>query len=412
MGNKYNLNKKLFKERKKITQNKKKMELKTMQYEKSHFYNENNFETKCEPLKKTNFEIQLFFEKDFYNLFSSSSSSSSSSSCYISLKNIIAVNNLRNAAIHLSNMIETKTIHRVGICLNQDKNQYSVLLGLMPSLEVFKSTYKARTLTQNTMITNNFQLDESSICGNVYFYTMTQLQAFGLKRKDDDSINCFIGLKNDATFNECFELLLNTLGRIPAFRFKNKIDLSYISVLSLCTYKSENTRSNSSEDGGYFSIDHGKNSIGPFLDDDSLEWKISNNDVQNIHLLEVLGYDTPNLYYSKQRYTLIKDEPNIEISNNYSNNNVMFSIIPNLPKGLEFDSKTGKISGKPQQISENNLYTINLNGTSKKSSLELQVKEQTSMPSISSGFINALVLFLILIFIFAAIICGYKTMNL
>lgn len=374
-----------------------KLELKTIQFEKNCFYDKLKFHNKYDSFKNNKFEIQLYFQD-----------MSKRSRCLYDH----GEQNMKKAAMFLSSLMKTKAIHKIKICLEQDKNQYSVLLGLMSSFEHFKNIYKSNTQIQKTLLANNFNLDEN-ICDHVYFYTMTQLQAFGFSNNSTDSVDNYIGLTTDASYEECLQLLLCTLGKIPAFRFKNN-PCSYISLLSLCTYKSENVRCNASEYGNYCSIDNGKNALGLFVDDDSLEWDLTNTNkninLLHMDLLDILGYETVELLYPEKKYSLVKN-CDIKIVNNFPFE-ANFSIFPKiLPKGLTFHSETGEINGQAQELSDNVLYTISLNNSQKNTCIELEIIDANVDPSLLSSFITAIVIVLILIFIFAVVVCGYKALH-
>ncbi len=351
------------------------MELKTIQFEQSKFYNEADFDEVFIVKGTTDFEIHLSWGPSIDDK---------------TRKLTIAVAHV------ICGFIQTKAVHSIGITTSFF-NQYSVLLACLPCYSAFKDMYSknANSEIRKSILKNNLNLPGDQ-CDTVYFYTMTQLQAFGMDAKSKS----FIGFSKDPSEADIFEQILNTLGRMPSFQLAKVPQLSYISLLSLCSYKSENARTRSDEYGSYFSINNGLNALANFKDDNSLEI-----DEDFIFLLDALGYQIGFHYFDKS--FIITNEQIEPLHNNFVNSkfNKSFTIFPPLPKGLELNVKTGSISGNPVVTSPNTIYIITMHDKIKyKHELELEVKESQS--SISSGLITVLLLLLLVIFILIAL--GYK----
>ena len=356
------------------------MEFKTIQFQKSKFYNEKEFQSEPTTIGK-DFKIKLHWHSSIDN--------------ELKLK-------VQTAAQNLCGIIKTDITHSIGI-VQTPFNQASVELVLMPSYSKFKDTYSQNihNETQKSVLGNNLNLSEEQ-CDGVFYYSLAQMQAFGF---DSKKINSYIGLSKNPTLKEITELLLNTLGRLPSFHLK-KAKLSYISLLSLCTYKSPNARTNSSEYGSYLSIDNGINSIGFLTDDDSLEFL--NEESNLLIVLDALGYTT-HFDYLEHKFQWFQNEDIVPLHNSLVNFPFKknFKVFPSLPKGLELCSGTGTIRGTPIVSQPKTIYLIIMN-EKKECLIEIQIKTKEPPITFGSCLMTAAVVLILLLLIFASIAIGYK----
>ncbi len=358
------------------------MEFKTIQFQKNQFYDQKDFLNSKTTTIGTDFKIQFYWHPNINDKMKTK---------------------VEEAARNLCSIIKTNITHTIGV-VEASFNQSSVELVLMPSYASFKDLYSKNIQNdiQKSILQYNLTLSEEQ-CDSVFYYTLAQLQAFGFNSK---KINSFIGLNDDPSIKEITELILNTLGRLPSFYLK-KTKLSYLSLLSLCSYKAENERTNSSEYGSYFSIDNGINSYGLFTDDDSFEFISEESNTLNI--LNALGYEI-QLNYKENKFILNQNDEIKPLYNNMINFpfKKIFKIFPLLPKGLEFNSLTGTISGTPIVQLSNQIYLITMNDKME-SLIEIQIHEQQQPSiSISSSFMTATVILIIILLIFVCISIGYK----
>lgn len=357
------------------------MEFKTMQYQKRNFYKNVDFLNEPFIIKaNTDFEIHVYWAVNIHPETKKS---------------------IETAARFVCSLIQSKAIHIIYVC-NSDINQYSIPLALIDSYFTFKDMYSksAHSEIKKSILKNNLNFEEEQ-CDSCFFYSMAQLQAFGFETKNQKS---YIGFSSNPTNTQILEQILNTLGRIPSFKFKMQ-SISYMSLLSLCSYKSENARTNSTEYGSYFSIDNGISELGTFKDDDSLEL----NETDFVFLLDALGYKVGLVYIAK-KISLIQNELITPIYHNFANSEFKktYSIFPELPKGLELNDK-GFIVGTPMVATANTIYSITTHDKVKyRNDIELEVKEVTQPYNISSGLMTAFVLLLVLVIAFALVALGYK----
>ncbi len=401
------------------------IDFKTIQIQQEDFYS-TQLGKDIEIIKSLNpenkFEIHLCFGHDFP----------------IQLQHVV-----RLEAQKLCDLIKTKAIHHVHV-VSSVRNQYSVLVAILPSFEIFKNMYNSSSEIQKIVLLNNFPLNAS--CDFVYFYTLTQFQAFGFKqsgKKINNLKNAIIGLNyhdnNNISYlrNQCFQLLLKTLGKLTSF---NMLNCNYMSIASLCIYKNITIRSSSSEYGSYISIDNGQTKLSYIKDDDSLDWDIDPNQnhylnqnqdlnqdqniLLDICLLDILGYEIALLSYNKSKYIFNQNQEIKEfIGNNFSNfSKLSFSIQPELPDGMHFNSLTGQISGHPIKITKNILYCITMRiqemktniYNSKQTLIEIEIQDNNSVneaQSISNAMFTTFILLTVVLIAFLVIFLGYKAFN-
>lgn len=220
---------------------------------------------------------------------------------------------------------------------------------------------------------------------------------------------CFINL-TDASYDLvgcCLHELTETMGRISPFQRQDPMwqgeeeegkDIWYRSIMDLGNYVAEKKRNKIQfHPQAYFTTNNGKTQLG-FLNKnvngDSMDWDSESHPhdcfkasskpnikesltFEDLVLLEILGFDLmPITYPFGNSLTLPVDAKfQFPIFNNYqpqksysSNNRVLFSltdskifsISPNLPDGLIFDTQLGTISGQTNIPIEKTLFTVKI----------------------------------------------------
>ena len=379
------------------------MDLKTIQLQDEDFYSDQlgvKYETIKSQNPKSKFEIKLCFGKNFTDNIN---------------KQV-----LRTVAQTLCNCILSEAIHDVHI-VSSTKNQTSVVLGLLPSWEVFRNVYNPKTDSQEAVIKNNLPTEAQNTCTFVTFLTMTQLQAFGYNVDQKQTINCVIGLEQEFNYQDVFQMMYQTLGRLKGFR---KDSFDYVSLPSYCSFSAEGINSDPNQTPkSYLSVDLGKERLGPFYlkNNHSFEFDTENDTFYwDLQFLDVLGFTiSPMEYFSSKNVFAINNNTALTVTNNFSlyeNNGLTFKISPHLPKGLFFDSKTGQISGKATELSENTMYLVTAfdSETQKKlffTLVELEVqdgKTKQENPSTVNAFYTAFVILFIFLIVFAIVALGYR----
>ena len=290
----------------------------------------------------------------------------------------------RNAAQQLTDLIESKVKHVV-ICsaITTGLTESSTSLVTLESYESLREIYNSSTTNhtvRNQLFQHNLPVVNPFDATSTFFVTTAQLQAFNVTYPLDLLPNeIFINFEqkqyNYDLTGSCLHELTETMGRIGGFENQGYV---YKSLMDLCAYKNEHTRSAHYEPNAYFSFDAGTSKVSEFntnTQSDAMDWNgtqfpndccnaFANNSeclsADDLLVLHTMGFDISPIQYDFLSLEIPLHTHIEPLKNNFANilGIEKFHLTPSLPKGLVFSEETGTISGKAMQLSPVTTYSV------------------------------------------------------
>jgi len=324
----------------------------------------------------------------------------------------------QTAAQMIVDLFSTNILHRVTVSdMDQGLGQSETALVTFNSYTTFRNFYEQAihsNATRSTVMSDNMPNVDPLIGPHTYFTTVSQALAWKI---DITNVQSNISIHFSQTQYDlvgvCLHELTETMGRMGGF---TQDGTTYRSLVDLCNFNGNHSRSVPYGSGSYFSIDTGVSVVSYFntnMDGDAMDWSgvtLSNDccnafanadtqellSVQDLFVMESVAYDLAPIQYGTDNKLLLVVGEQSTVTNTY-HSILAISNFDTTPvfdlDGLTFDSAHGAITGTPTSVMNDRVFEVKLASEwiQKRGEFQVTVQNKTN-GGLSTGAIVGIVL--------------------